>query len=295
MESKIKSSVTVDEAELVQENNLDNTVISFHALNDRYSSNDLLLNPKLHRTSICQSHPRISTFVCTFIFCTLPFIIVIGVIASQHLLSIVNVKNVYGINRVNEFASFSRIGVVAADVTECSQLGVKILRNGGKAMDASVTVSLCLGTMSPASSGLGGGAYILTHDSTTGVNEFIDSRETGPAGSTSKMFFNRSSRTGGLAVGTIAELKGLYIAWQRHGGNIAWKDLVMPVAELAKRVKISANLAFQIKASESYIRSKEYPELSRLLLNSDDSIKVEGQFIERPELSMTLTKVSQCY
>lgn len=39
--------------------------------------------------------------------------------------------------------------------------GVDILKLGGNAVDAAVTVCLCLGVASPVSSGIGGGAGIL--------------------------------------------------------------------------------------------------------------------------------------
>jgi gamma-glutamyltranspeptidase len=53
-------------------------------------------------------------------------------------------------------------GIVASDQSICSQLGLSILQDlGGNAIDAAVTTALCLGVVNPASSGLGGGAFIL--------------------------------------------------------------------------------------------------------------------------------------
>lgn len=47
-------------------------------------------------------------------------------------------------------------GAVAADHPICSEMGVSIMRDhGGNAIDAAVTVALCLGVVNPASSGLG--------------------------------------------------------------------------------------------------------------------------------------------
>lgn len=52
-------------------------------------------------------------------------------------------------------------GAVAADIEHCSQLGVDVLRDGGNAYDAAVTVCLCQGLMGSYASGIGGGAVIL--------------------------------------------------------------------------------------------------------------------------------------
>ena len=57
-----------------------------------------------------------------------------------------------------------RHGAIAADQPVCSRLGVAILRDhGGNAADAAVAAALCLGVVNPASSGIGGWAFILMH------------------------------------------------------------------------------------------------------------------------------------
>ena len=52
-------------------------------------------------------------------------------------------------------------GAVAADDGRCSRAGRDALRDGGGAVDAAVATALCLGVVSPASSGVGGGAFML--------------------------------------------------------------------------------------------------------------------------------------
>ena len=71
--------------------------------------------------------------------------------------------------------------MVVTDVGDCSSVGANILKEGGNAIDAAVSCALCLGVLSPSSSGLGGGAFILYHDENTGNTRFLDSRETAPA------------------------------------------------------------------------------------------------------------------
>jgi gamma-glutamyltranspeptidase / glutathione hydrolase / leukotriene-C4 hydrolase len=76
-------------------------------------------------------------------------------------------------------------GAVAADDARCSATGRDALRDGGSAVDAAVTVALCLGVVSSASSGLGGGAFMLLHLSASaqkGASSAwaFDMRETAP-------------------------------------------------------------------------------------------------------------------
>ncbi|KAJ0041344.1 hypothetical protein Pint_26765 [Pistacia integerrima] len=70
-------------------------------------------------------------------------------------------------------------GVVATDDGRCSKIGMDVLRAGGHAVDASVAAALCLGVVSPASSGLGGGAFMLIRLA-SGKAQAFDMRETAP-------------------------------------------------------------------------------------------------------------------
>lgn len=70
-------------------------------------------------------------------------------------------------------------GAVATDDSRCSKIGVDVLREGGHAVDASVAAALCLGVVSPASSGIGGGAFMLIR-SASGKAQAFDMRETAP-------------------------------------------------------------------------------------------------------------------
>lgn len=71
-------------------------------------------------------------------------------------------------------------GVVATDETECSRIGAHVLRQGGHAVDAAVAATLCIGVLSPADSGLGGGGFILVRPA-KGEPKVFDMREMAPA------------------------------------------------------------------------------------------------------------------
>ena len=59
-------------------------------------------------------------------------------------------------------------GAVASDQPVCSQVGISILKDlDGNAADAAIATALCLGVVNPTSSGIGGGAFILVHSTST--------------------------------------------------------------------------------------------------------------------------------
>lgn len=73
----------------------------------------------------------------------------------------------------------ARHGAVAADDRRCSRIGSDVLREGGHAVDAAVAVAICLGVVSPASSGLGGGSFMVLRLA-NGEAKAFDMREVAP-------------------------------------------------------------------------------------------------------------------
>jgi gamma-glutamyltranspeptidase len=217
-------------------------------------------------------------------------------------------------------------GVVAADHPVCSEIGLKILKeDGGNAVDAAVAVTLCLGVANPASSGLGGGAFLLVHADETDlteeidvdfidarssdalpnavsgkITEVVDCREIAPAAATKHMYTDlptNASERGGLAVGIPGELKCLELAHVRHG-KLPWYNVVQPVYELAASgVEINANLAHEIgilKKTYSLSINKNLDwGLRALLTHSDswDTAKKEGDILKNPSLIRTLKAI----
>lgn len=159
-------------------------------------------------------------------------------------------------------------GAVAADVPQCSELGVRVLRDlGGNAIDAMVSTVLCQGVLAPFASGLGGGALILihakNHPDDIGITRFYDARETAPAAANMAAFSQNAttSRFGGLAVAVPGELRGLYRA-HLDFGRLPWRDVVHPVVEIAKDAKIGKFLAVKLQQMNDTILSS--PTLSRV-------------------------------
>ncbi|KAK9163082.1 hypothetical protein Syun_003984 [Stephania yunnanensis] len=83
------------------------------------------------------------------------YVLIITTISSIVLSKILPVAQSIGPGRREIITS--RHGAVATDDGRCSRIGRNVLREGGHAVDATVAAVLCLGVVSAASSGLGGG------------------------------------------------------------------------------------------------------------------------------------------
>lgn len=216
-------------------------------------------------------------------------------------------------------------GAVSTDDVRCSELAVSVMRDlHGNAMDAAVTATLCLGLLNPASSGIGGGAFILVHskprsdlmensqnsqsfidrrknrddsmrDTAEKWTEVIDCRESAPGNATFDMFEDlpvNASTVGALSIAVPGELRGLELAHARFG-SLRWSDVVQPVVELAERgMYISRILAKEI--DESKEKWQEFETINRIFTrNNDGKTHLEvGEKFTRPSYVETLKNVA---
>ncbi len=128
----------------------------------------------------------------------------------------------------------SQNGIVSADHGRCSDIGARILEEGGNAVDSAVATALCQGIYNPMASGVGGG-HIMLIRLPNGTSEVIDAREVAPLAATEKMFKGKpkAALVGGLAAAVPLELRGLHLAHSRHG-VLPWSRLVEPAAAIAE-------------------------------------------------------------
>ena len=244
-------------------------------------------------------HPRTCGAMATFVVCVLPLLVTTGLLAGllggapmgKHGRAS-GASNSGGGPAWTDFLVRTDDAAVATDDARCSLIGRDVLLRGGNAVDAAVAATLCLGVVSPGSSGIGGGCFILTHNGTTRENVFIDSREVAPAAARPDMFAGAplKAQDGGLAVAVFSELKGLHLAWRQHG-RLPWSDLVRPAAQLAQRWTVSKETAALLQQVVGQLRSGLYPGLSALYVKADGAIKTVGDVVEQPLLADTLAKV----
>lgn len=119
----------------------------------------------------------------------------------------------------------------------CSQLGVKIMDEGGNAIDAAIASTICIGILNPFSSGIGGGGFMMVRKLKDQKQELemFDFRETAPQNIDVKYFKAHpdDAKIGGMAVGVPGEVLGLYEGHKKHG-KLPWKQLFKENIIIAK-------------------------------------------------------------
>ena len=128
---------------------------------------------------------------------------------------------------------------VAADHPLASQAGVEILQQGGNAVDAAVAVGFALSVLRPASSGVGGGGFMVIWDAEHQRSIALDYRERAPLAASRDMFLKDglpgdASRRGGLAVAVPGHVAGLCHALANYG-TMQLADVLKPALRMASQ------------------------------------------------------------
>lgn len=194
-------------------------------------------------------------------------------------------------------------GVVAADHALASAAGVEILRQGGNVVDAAVAVGFALSVVRPASSGIGGGGFMLIYDARTQRARVLDYRETAPARATRDMYISLrepgaedASRCGALAVAVPGHVAGLCRALKDYGTRDL-PTVLAPALRLCRDgVPIDGHdIAVQTRVLDDFRRhpgfEQRFATLWRLYLNSGQPWKNGDVF--RSPLAKVLQRVAE--
>ena len=188
--------------------------------------------------------------------------------------------------------------VVAAN-PYASAAGYEILKKGGNAIDAMVTVQTILGLVEPQSSGLGGGAFLVYYDADQKRLTTFDGRETAPMAATPDMFLDENGQPmyffdaviGGRSVGTPGTVKLLHETHKKYG-KLDWKDVIAPAIKLAEEgFKLSPRLnALITRSAESLYKYKT----TRDYFLSEEGVPLfVGTIVTNKEYANTLKAISE--
>ncbi len=183
--------------------------------------------------------------------------------------------------------------VVAADPI-ATRVGLKILQQGGNAIDAAVAVGFALAVTYPGAGNLGGGGFMVMRFA-DGKVKTLDYREAAPAAATRDMFLDKDgnfleqkSTRGHLACGVPGSVAGMMYA-QRRYGKLIRAQVLKPAIDLAEK-------GFPLHYRLADDLERMIPEFSKFR----SSMKVftkkgkpykEGEKFRQPDLAKTLKRI----
>ena len=187
-------------------------------------------------------------------------------------------------------------GLVVADSELASQAGMEILKRGGNAVDAAIATALALSVVDQASSGLGGGGFMVIYRAKDKKSFALDFRETAPAASRRELYMKdgkpvpAASLTGPLAVAVPGEAAGLIEAHKKFG--------TLPLAVLAApAVKLAADgfpldATLRVAIERGINNMQRFPDLGRIYMPNGEVPKV-GEPIRQPQLAATIKAIAR--
>jgi len=194
-------------------------------------------------------------------------------------------------------AKAKRHMVVAANPL-AAEAGLAILRKGGSAVDAAIAVQMVLNVVEPQSSGLGGGAFLLTWDQATKTLLNIDGRETAPEAATPNLFLDAAGKPlpfkqaaeSGRSVGAPGVLAALKLAHDKYG-KLPWAELFVPAITLARGgFQVSPRLAKLLAESDP---ASFAPAARAYFFDPAGRPRPQGYKLSNPALASTLEAIAR--
>ena len=187
-------------------------------------------------------------------------------------------------------------GGVATSQPIASQVGIDILKAGGNAVDAAVTMASTLGVVEPMSTGIGGDIFALIWDPKTEKIDSFNGSGTSSRHSDPKEIINRgfnSIPTEGDGSAYSVSVPGSVDGWQKileKHGTISLSESLAPGIKLAEEgFPVSKMISWQWKESEAKLL---YRESGNELLKNGKAPE-EGDLIKLTTLAESMNEISQ--
>ena len=186
-------------------------------------------------------------------------------------------------------------GMVVTQHYLATDVGVKILEDGGNAYDASIAVAFALAVVLPRAGNIGGGGFMVMYDKEANENFSIDYREMAPKLASKDMFLNddgsvnkKRAREGILSIGVPGTVYGM---WEVHKkfGSISWKKLIEPAIQLAEEGFIMS--PFMVDAlNRRYKKLSNYQNFKDIFYE-DYPVTLDSRLIQK-DLANTLSIIA---
>jgi gamma-glutamyltranspeptidase/glutathione hydrolase len=183
--------------------------------------------------------------------------------------------------------------MVASVHREASQAGAEIMRQGGNAVDAAVTVGFALAVVHPEAGNIGGGGFMLLRRA-DGEVHFVDYREKAPAKASANMYLDHNgeivkdmSTLGYKAIAVPGSVAGMAYA-QKHWGKLTWQQVLEPAIRLARD-------GFMLDYAEAmdlrHAGLEKFADSYRIFERNGNYYQ-PGEVFKQPELAKTLERIA---
>ncbi len=189
-------------------------------------------------------------------------------------------------------AILSDNGMVASGHHLASEVGLRVLKDGGNAVDAAIAAWAVQGLTEPEMTGLGGDMFILIYLAKTGEVKFINGTGQAPARATAEFYRSRGGipDEGPLSVNTPGALGAAELVVQKYGTR-PLAEVLAPAAEIAERgFPISEALGNALRSSRDKLAKA--PATKRIWFKGDEPLQM-GDRVVQTDLAATLRTIGK--
>jgi gamma-glutamyltranspeptidase / glutathione hydrolase len=187
-------------------------------------------------------------------------------------------------------------GMVVTAQHLATDVGVRVLKRGGNAVDAAAAVGYALAVVYPAAGNLGGGGF-MTAQMGDGRRFFLDFREKAPPAATADMYLDKDgrviegfSRRGHLAVAVPGTVSGLEWAREKYG-TMKRGPLIAPAIASAERGFVLDQGDVDV-LSQATADFRQDPSSAAIFLNAGEPYVVAQKLVQK-DLAKALRAVSR--
>ncbi|MCZ6527228.1 MAG: gamma-glutamyltransferase [Candidatus Dadabacteria bacterium] len=187
-------------------------------------------------------------------------------------------------------------GMVVTESKYATQAGLRVLKEGGNAVDAAVTIGFTLAVTFPRAGNLGGGGFMLIYLADSDEVLSIDYREKAPRGARRGMFLdeegnpdNEKSRHSILSAGVPGTVAGLALALDKYG-TISLERALQPAIELAQKgFPVDQELSDSLNQVKS--RMKVSTASMDIFFKQGGKPYSEGELLTQKDLAWSLKQI----
>ena len=190
-------------------------------------------------------------------------------------------------------------GMVVSQRMIASEVGAKILKKGGNAVDAAVATGLALAVVLPRAGNLGGGGFMVVYLKEEDKTIAIDYREKAPSAATRDLFLDKNgdydrkkAQFSLLSSGVPGSVAGFHHALTKYG-TLSWQEVLEPAIRLAEEgFVIPHDLANTLASKRYRERLSSDPAAAKVFFKEDKGLYSAGEILIQRDLALTLKELS---
>jgi gamma-glutamyltranspeptidase/glutathione hydrolase len=197
--------------------------------------------------------------------------------------------------RAGRSAVWARNGMVATSQPLAVQAGLRILQQGGNAVDAAVAAAAVLNVVEPMSTGVGGDMFALVYMATTGEIKGLNGSGFSPNAATPDFFLQKGLSAipmyGAYSVSVPGAVDGWTTLLDKYG-TMKLEQVLAPAIEYAELGFPVSEIIAAVWAADGRAAAARDPEFAKAYFTNDHPPAHGDVFVNKP-LAETLRQIAR--